>query len=172
MHFGETSNIIFLIISSICAVTDTAKRHIDNKILLAGTITTAIAFFIKAPNIEIRALALMLLFVFVLLFTFVMGFMGGGDVKLYAFLTFSMPNEKGLNVMIFSMLLAAAYGIIYLLADGLFFQEPDLLQNGFCKKNPDRRSSKGSRHSIPMALFIFIAALILTLKGGNFKWIG
>lgn len=172
MHFGETSNIIFLIISSICAVTDTAKRHIDNKILLAGTITTAIAFLIKAPNIEIRALTLMLLFVCVLLFAFIMRFMGGGDVKLYAFLTFSMPNGRGLNIMIFSMILAAAYGIIYLLADGLIFQESGFMQNGFCKNNSYRRLSKENRHSIPMALFIFTAALILTLKGGNFKWIG
>ncbi len=156
MFFSEIGTIIFLIISSICAVSDTAKRHIDNRVLLSGLIAVIIAFTAKAPHVELRALMLMLLFICVLFFTFTMRLMGGGDVKLYAFLAFSIPNGKGFNIMVLSMILAAAYGAICLMITNIFFVNKD---------------SKAAAHSIPMALFIFMAALVFGIWEGGVRWI-
>ena len=99
---------------------------------------------------------LMLLFILVLFFTFTMKLMGGGDVKLYALLAFSIPNETGFNIMVFSMLLAAIYGSICLVVVNLLSVN---------------RNGRTAAHSIPMALFVFMAALALSIQRGGFKWI-
>lgn len=181
MLSGEISAIIFLIVSAICSITDVKKRHIDNRVLMAGTAASAISFFITGTHVDMRALVYMLLFVLVLFFTFIMRMMGGGDIKLYAFLCFSIPNETGLKILVLSMVMSAFYGAFRLVADFAVNIKPDIKNLGFIKNYNNSKTANDRRNyalairrgqGIPMALFIFMAALMVMIKEGGIKWIG
>ena len=81
---------------------------------------------------------------------------GGGDLKLYAFTVFAMPGRTGLMILFFSLVIAAAWCLFKLIGGSLAGRNiPFILKDG-----------------VPMAIFIFTAALIILISERSRTWIG
>ena len=78
----------------------------------------------------------------ILLLMYVAGGVGGGDVKLAAFVGAATGLEAGISILCIGHLLAGALGFVFLIGD-------------FCKDDQSGSPGKG----IPMAVFYFAGAI-------------
>ena len=82
----------------------------------------------------------------ILLLAYVAGGLGGGDVKLGAFLGAATGFEVGVSILCIGHLLAGTFGFLFFLGRS-------------CRKDQSTMPGKG----IPMALFYFAGALVFFL---------
>ena len=81
----------------------------------------------------------------ILLLAYIVGGIGGGDVKLGTFIGAANGFEAGLSILFIGHLLAGLFGFVFVLAN--------------CRRGIDCQPSQLKRNGIPMAAFYFAGAL-------------
>lgn len=147
---------IYLCTAFICAVTDLAWRRIFSNVLIFGTLSIFLLHIFSFPSADRESLFCMIFFLIILFLFFTKRLIGGGDLKLYAFTVFAMPGRTGLMILFFSLVIAAAWCLFKLIGGSL----------------AGRNITFILKDGVPMAIFIFTAALIILISERSRTWIG
>ena len=147
---------IYLCTAFICAATDLAWRRIFNNVLIFGTLSIFLLHIFSFPSADRDSLYCMIFFLVILFIFFTKHLIGGGDFKLYAFTVFAMPGRTGLMILFFSLVIAATWCLFKLIGGSLAGRDITVIL----------------KDGVPMAIFVFTAALVILINERSRTWIG
>lgn len=114
---------------AVAAVTDILTHRISNLLLFTCFVMELAVHITVHPQVEPEPLGLSCCFVALLFVLFVLGMLGGADVKIYALCVFTYPDSRGLRLITVSVLLSAVYSAYVLIRHGLVRERAVCLYN-------------------------------------------
>jgi len=169
IHFLKPA--LVLLITGISAFTDLSCSRIYNKVLAPGFIAAAALHIIDRAEISADRAAYIIIFITALFICFVLRLIGGGDVKLYAFIFFIYPDPRGFYITFLS---AAAAGVFALWTAAKPAGKTKKAGLTHRIRGPGIYSiiRDSERIVIPMGAFIFLASLAVIISEAVRIWRG
>jgi len=160
-------------------VSDLLARRVSNRVLLAVLCVAAAAQLLAAGTQPTLAQCLLggIAGLAVLLPFYAVGWMGAGDVKLFATIGLLLGAKALLPIWALASLAAGAHAIIVLAWPALVRTSPLLLQRAAlawhgsalaCGWRMDLRSARQGRKGIPYAAYLGLAMVAYVLHGAGY----
>jgi len=167
---------VAVILGLLVICTDLYARRVPNRGLLAAALA-GIAAMLVLPSVSTgpaEAMAGLLLGLVLLLPFYLIGWMGAGDVKLFAVLGLLLGGGALLPLWIIASLLAGVHAVAWIMAERGFMASfialspPAASLYRFVKESGFSRrmeASRQGRRGIPYAAYLGIASLLIVFTG-------
>ncbi len=172
MNLSECLRVIlFILVTLFASVSDLLHHKIPNLAIFLGASAGAVLNVIFSVRADGQSLFYSISFIIILIFLFSKGLIGGGDVKLYAVLVLIYPNRISELIIFYSMLFAGVFAVFKLIyaCHGKEFLSLFLKKYPMCK-DIKKSSLYGTKDSLPLAPFIFLAYVFLLVFKGELLW--